>query len=101
VEAETSGGGIDASLARGNARGGSLATSGGGIEVALDPDLSLEVQAEGNDVRTDVPIRIVGEVSRHSLRGTLGSGGALLRLHTSGGGVRIRPLEGAATGPAR
>ena len=92
VKAETSGGGIEASFARGNARGGSLETSGGGIEVALDPEVGFEIDAEGSYVKTDLPVRIVGEVSRRSLRGSLGKGGEMLRLRTSGGGVRIKAL---------
>lgn len=92
VEAETSGGGIAASFARGNARGGSLSTSGGGIEVEIDPDVNLVIDASGNSVRTELPIRVEGEISRRSLRGTLGKGGETLRLRTSGGGVRIQPL---------
>jgi DUF4097 and DUF4098 domain-containing protein YvlB len=81
VQADTSGGGIEASFARGNSRGGSLETSGGGIHVAL-----------GNSVETDLPIQVLGKVSRDRLNGTLGKGGNTLRLHTSGGGVHIRPL---------
>lgn len=92
VEVKTSGGSIEASFAKGNARGGSLETSGGGIEVAIDPDLGFEIDAKGNSVKTEVPVRVLGEVSRTSLRGSLGKGGAPLRLHTSGGGVRIRAL---------
>ncbi len=92
VKAETSGGGIEASFARGNSRGGSLETSGGGIEVALDPEVGFEIDAQGSYVKTDLPVRIVGEVSRRSLRGSLGKGGEMLRLRTSGGGVRIKAL---------
>jgi len=92
VAAETSGGSIDASFARGNARGGSLESSGGGISVALDPAVGLNIDAEGNHVRSDLPLRVQGEISRHSLRGTLGNGGEKLYLHTSGGGVKISGL---------
>ena len=90
VDADTSGGGIEATFVKGNARGGKLETSGGGIEVALDPDAGLEIDASGNSVTTDLPLRVVGKMSRGSLRGTLGKGGATLRMHTSGGGVTIR-----------
>jgi hypothetical protein len=92
VEADTSGGGIEASFARGNGNGGTLSTSGGGIRVALDPTVGLRIDASGNSVRADVPITVHGSVSRRKLQGTLGAGGALLRLHTSGGGVRIEGL---------
>ncbi len=92
VEAETSGGSIDATFARGNARGGSLESSGGGISVAVDPSVGLLIDAEGNHVRSDLPLRVQGEISRRSLHGTLGNGGEKLSLHTSGGGVRISGL---------
>jgi len=92
VNAETSGGGIEASFAKGNARGGSLETSGGGIEVSLDPDAGFEIDARGNSVRTDLPVKVIGEVKRSSLRGTLGRGGAMLRMRTSGGSVVIRAM---------
>lgn len=93
VDANTSGGGIDATFARGNARGGTLETSGGGIEVSLDPSVGLRIDASGNSVRADVPIVVQGSLSRGKLKGTLGGGGELLRLHTSGGGVRILGLS--------
>jgi hypothetical protein len=92
VQADTSGGGIEASFARGNSRGGSLETSGGGIHVALDPSADLSIEASGNSVETDLPIKVLGKVSRGRLSGTLGTGGNTLRLRTSGGGVHIRPL---------
>jgi len=92
VEADTSGGGIEASFARGNSRGGSLETSGGGIRVSVDPAVGLRIDAAGNSVRADLPITVHGAVSRGRLQGNLGPGGELLRLRTSGGGVRIEPL---------
>lgn len=92
VDADTSGGGIHASLARGNSRGGRLESSGGSIELSLDPNANLEIDASASNVKTDLPLRVQGEISRRHLRGTLGKGGAALRLHTSGGGIHIQPL---------
>jgi len=92
VAAETSGGSIEASFAKGNSRGGRLESSGGGITVAVDPAVSLSIDAEGNHVRADLPLRVEGEISKRSLHGALGSGGESLRLRTSGGGIRIRSL---------
>ena len=89
VVADTSGGGIEASFARGNDRGGSLETSGGGIQVELDPSIGLQIDASGNSVRADLPLTVKGMNSRRRLQGTLGRGGELLKMHTSGGGVRI------------
>ncbi|HEY6929696.1 MAG TPA: hypothetical protein VJA66_08470, partial [Thermoanaerobaculia bacterium] len=90
--AETSGGSIDASFAKGNSRGGSLESSGGGITVAIDPTIGLMIDAEGSHVQTDLPLRVQGELSRGSLHGALGSGGERLKLRTSGGGIRIQSL---------
>ena len=90
--ADTSGGSIDASFAKGNSRGGSLESSGGGITVAIDPGVGLSIDAEGSRVQTDLPLRIQGEISRRSIHGALGSGGERLRLRTSGGGIRIQGL---------
>jgi len=92
VVADTSGGGIEATFVRGNSRGGTLSTSGGGIEVSLDPGADLAIEASGNAVRTDLPLAVRGEISRGNLSGTLGKGGNTLRLHTSGGSVRIQSL---------
>ncbi len=92
VQADTSGGGIEASFTRGNSRGGTLETSGGGIDVSIDPAADLQIEASGNAVKTDLPLSVQGEIERGSLSGTLGKGGNMLRLHTSGGSVRIQAL---------
>jgi DUF4097 and DUF4098 domain-containing protein YvlB len=89
VDADTSGGSIRASFAPGNQRGGNLETSGGGISVMLDPASNLRIEASGNSVSTDIPMLVKGKVSRRHLSGDLGRGGELLRMSTSGGGVRI------------
>jgi DUF4097 and DUF4098 domain-containing protein YvlB len=92
VAAQTSGGSIEASFAKGNSRGGRLQSSGGGITVSIDPAVSLSIDAEGNHVHADLPLRVQGEISRRSLHGSLGNGGESLHLRTSGGGIRIRSL---------
>lgn len=94
VDAETSGGSISASFLKGNNRGGRLETSGGSIRVALDPaiDLRIDAEASGGGVSTDVELTSTVTKSRSHLSGALGKGGAMLRVETSGGSVRIEPL---------
>lgn len=94
VEADTSGGSITAYFRAGNDAGGSLSSSGGRITAYVDADAALDLDASssGGGVTVDLPVTIQGKISRRSVRGTLNGGGALLRLHTSGGGVSIRPL---------
>lgn len=90
VEADTSGGSIRASFAPGNQRGGSLETSGGGISVTLDPNANLSIDASGNSVSCDIPVLVQGlKLPRKHLSGNIGAGGEMLRMSTSGGGVRI------------
>jgi hypothetical protein len=94
VEARTSGGPISVNFGRGNARGGVLETSGGSIEAEVDRSANLDIDAStsGGSVTSDLPIRVVGKISSSSLHGSLGSGGATLRLHTSGGSIHIKAL---------
>ncbi len=92
VRAESSGGPITVDFSSGNAAGGTLSTSGGGITVRLDPSVSLDIDASssGGSVDFDVPLTVEGRVSRTAVKGSLGSGGERLTLRTSGGGIRIR-----------
>ncbi len=94
VEAHTSGGSVEVRFDRGNSRGGDIDTSGGGVTVALDRsvNLNLDADASGGSVVTDVPVTQSGTLSRSHIVGTVGSGGALLRVHSSAGSVRIDSL---------
>ena len=94
VRAHTSGGSIEASLSKGNGHGGVIDTSGGSIFVRLDPAVNLDVDASssGGGVESGIPLRGADSTSWDALRGTLGTGGELLRVHTSGGSVRLEPL---------
>jgi hypothetical protein len=95
VEAQTSGGSIDVAFTAGNGRGGDLSTSGGGIAAAIDPGVKLSIDAasSGGGVNAEIPITITGAMSRRTLKGDLNGGGPLLRMRTSGGGVRIAAVR--------
>jgi hypothetical protein len=94
VDAETSGGSITAYFSAGNDAGGSLSTSGGGIKAYVDPDAGFDLDAStsGGGVTVDLPVTIKGKISRQNVHGKVNGGGAPLELHTSGGGITIRPL---------
>jgi hypothetical protein len=96
VDADTSGGHVEVGFAKGNAHGGKIESSGGGITVAVDPnvDLAIDASTSGGSVSTDIPVKIVGKVGRSSIRGTLGKGGETLYVHTSGGSVSIASTDG-------
>ncbi|HEV2493499.1 MAG TPA: DUF4097 family beta strand repeat-containing protein [Terriglobia bacterium] len=91
VDARTSGGSVDVAFAKGNARGGELETSGGGIRVALDPSVNLDLEADTSSGRvvSDLPITTSGTISSSHLHGKIGSGGETLRVHADGGPIRI------------
>ncbi len=94
VEARTSGGSVHATFSGGNSHGGVVETSGGSIDVRLDPAANLEIEAStsGGGVSSSLPIHTFGTYSSHELRGTLGTGGETLHLHTSGGSIRLSSL---------
>jgi len=91
IRARTSGGSIRAYISEQPTADCSLETSGGQVAVTLAPDVRLNIEANssGGGVRTDIPIEVVGTVKRNSVRGSINGGGPLLRLQSSGGGVRI------------
>jgi DUF4097 and DUF4098 domain-containing protein YvlB len=92
VRADSSGGPIRVSFSAGNAAGGTISTSGGGITVTIDGGANLDIDASssGGSVTFDVPVTVKGQVSKTAVKGTLGSGGALLKMRTSGGGIKIK-----------
>lgn len=98
VEASSSGGGVTVRFAAGNSSGGAVSSSGGPVRVEIDPaaHMSIDASSSGGSVDSDVPITIQGKVANDSLRGEMNGGGPLLRLRSSGGGVKIgRTSEGA------
>ncbi|PYU89984.1 MAG: hypothetical protein DMG25_17920, partial [Acidobacteria bacterium] len=82
---------VEVAFAKGNARGGEVGTSGGGVRVALDPsvNLNLEASTSSGSVSTDLPMVVTGTISTSHLSGKIGSGGETLRVHSDGGPVRI------------
>lgn len=99
VDAHTSGGSIQAVFTKGNSSGGSLGTSGGSIDVKIDPAANLDIDAatSGGTVNSDLPLRQADNFGKHwrrnhALHGTLGSGGATLQMQTSGGSIRLSGL---------
>ncbi len=70
----------------------SLITYNGGIDLTTPPNFSGEVDASTHNgsIRTDLPITVVGKVSKSKLTGTIGTGQGKLHLETHNGSIRIR-----------
>ncbi len=94
ITAKTSGGSIKTYISRQPEEDCSLETSGGSVTAYLVEDIAVDVDARtsGGHVSTDVPITVVtqGKISKNRLQGAINGGGPLLKLRTSGGGVRLR-----------
>lgn len=95
VDAESSGGPVTVAFAPGNGRGGSLSTSGGGVRAEVDPAVALSIDAStsGGAVTSDVPITVRGRIANDALSGDLNGGGPVLKMRSSGGGIRITAVK--------
>jgi|WetSurMetagenome_2_1015567.scaffolds.fasta_scaffold38876_2 DUF4097 and DUF4098 domain-containing protein YvlB len=94
VRAETSGGNVAVKVRGGN-KGVHAETSGGNVEVyvAKNCAANLDASTSGGDVECDLPVSVVGKIKESSIKGTINGGGPLIYAHTSGGNIRVRPLE--------
>lgn len=93
VTGRTTNGGISVELdAPGwNGEGLDLKTTNGGVEIELPADFSAEFEARTVNGRVRCNLRGLSESRRgRRVHGTLGEGGALIRVETTNGGIRIR-----------
>ncbi len=69
-------------------------TSNSSIVVHLPSAVNARVRAHtsNSSVTTDFDVLTHGTISKHSLEGTLGSGGPLIDLSTSNGGIKVLKL---------
>lgn len=91
VEARTSGGSVEATLLQQPTSDCKLSTSGGTVTLILADEFALDIDAStgGGRVRSDWAID-GKKTAKRRLRGSINGGGPLMRLSSSGGGVRIR-----------
>jgi hypothetical protein len=95
VNGATRNGGLNVTLSgsRWEGEGLDVETSNGGVNLSI-PDgynAELETRTVNGGLRIDFPITVQGELTgRRGLSTTLGSGGPLVRVRTTNGGVTIR-----------
>jgi hypothetical protein len=94
VNGETRNGGLNVMLSgnRWEGEGLDVETSNGGVTLALPENYNaeLETRTVNGGVRIDFPITVQGELTgRRGFTTTLGSGGPLVRVRTTNGGVKI------------
>lgn len=70
----------------------SLITYNGGIEITTPSNFSGEIyiSTSNGSIRTDLPITIVGKISKTKLTGKIGSGQGKLHLETHNGSIRVQ-----------
>jgi len=70
----------------------SIVTHNGSVDFAAPPNFSAAVEASTHNgsVHTDLPITIIGKVTKRKLTGTIGTGQGELYLKTHNGSIRIR-----------
>ena len=70
----------------------SLITSNGGIEIAMPSSFSgeVDISTHNGSIRTDLPITIVGKISKSKLSGKIGTGQGNLHLETHNGSIRVQ-----------
>jgi hypothetical protein len=91
LQAHTSGGSINVRLTGPIESDCDISTSGGSISVAVDPQsaFKLDASTSGGSVKAELPGLQNGSTARTHVTGQVGGGGPLLKVHTSGGSVRV------------
>ena len=70
----------------------SLITYNGGIELETPSNFSgkVDMSTHNGSIRTDLPITVVGKISKRKLAGTIGSGDGKLHLETHNGSITVQ-----------
>jgi hypothetical protein len=72
----------------------SLRTSDGSIRLRLRGNIQADLEAHTGDgrINLDIPVEVVGRLSRSDIRGRMNGGGPALRLRTGDGSITIARL---------
>ncbi|MEO5959939.1 MAG: DUF4097 family beta strand repeat-containing protein [Opitutaceae bacterium] len=94
VDGSTSGGSISARFSSPLSDEVKLSTSGGGVTVRVTDAAAfhLDASTSGGGVSSDLPVTVVGKISRGRLAGAVNGGGQLLILRSSGGSIRVKKI---------
>ena len=60
------------------------------LTIPADSSFDLEASTFSGEIEVDFPIQVVGKISRREVSGTVGKGGATIRLKTFSGNVDLR-----------
>ena len=70
----------------------SIVTHNGGVDFTAPPNFSaaVEVSTHNGSIKTDIPITVIGTVTKRKLTGTIGTGQGKLYLVTHNGSIKIK-----------
>jgi putative adhesin len=70
-----------------------LHTTNGNVQLALPRDIRAEVEANTTNGRVNInyTVTMIGSITSKSIRGTIGGGGAKIRLETTNGNIDVGP----------
>jgi hypothetical protein len=70
----------------------SMITHNGGVNFSAPPNFSAKVEASTHNgsITTNLPITVIGTVSKRKLTGTIGTGKGRLHLETHNGSIKIK-----------
>lgn len=93
VSAHTTNGGVKVELAGAtwHGEGFDVSTTNGGVDIQVPADYSarLEARTTNGGFRSDLPVQVEGKYSGKRVSATLGKGGALVKVETTNGGIRL------------
>ena len=94
VKLDTSNGSIDLTVDSANQNDVYASTSNAGITVHMPPSIGARLRAHTSNgsITSAFEVQMQGQISKHSLEGTIGTGGPVLDLSTSNGGIRLEKL---------
>lgn len=92
VNASTGNGRVEVAIASRATGDMEFSSGNGSITVTLPDDFGAQVEASTGNGRfeTDFPMQVQGRMSNHRVSGTIGRGGARLRLSTGNGAITLR-----------
>ena len=72
----------------------SVTSGDGSIDVALPPDLPVNIEASSGDghISTDIPITMEGVISKSRVHGKMNGGGSTLTIHTGDGSIHLKQV---------
>jgi DUF4097 and DUF4098 domain-containing protein YvlB len=94
IRLDTSNGSIDLTVDQANQNDVTATTSNAGITVHMPPSIGARLKAHTSNgsISSDFEVQVQGQISKHSLEGTIGQGGPVLDLSTSNGSIHLEKL---------